>query len=75
VSSPRSLRVRKVRVLIVVHASWEGRAERVAASLAGSAPRKSMTARAIEVRDRFSMARIGAMWDDLFRSLGGDVDA
>jgi GalNAc-alpha-(1->4)-GalNAc-alpha-(1->3)-diNAcBac-PP-undecaprenol alpha-1,4-N-acetyl-D-galactosaminyltransferase len=37
--------------------------------------RKRLGARAVEVRDRFSMSRIAAMWDDLFRELGHDPGA
>lgn len=50
-------------------------AEAMARVMDDASLRKSTAARGIEMRDRYSMARIGAMWDDLFRSLGADVDA
>jgi glycosyltransferase involved in cell wall biosynthesis len=74
-TGPRDIIRHEVDGLLVPPQDTVKLAEAMARVMGDAALRKRMAARAIEVRDRFSMARIGAMWDDLFRSLGANVDA
>ena len=74
-TGPRDIIRHEVDGLLVPPEDTVKLAEAMARLMGDRGLRQRMAARAIEVRERFSIERVGALWDDLFRSLGVDIDA